>query len=147
MAEAPGCVVYPGWIEDPDRLFDVLTHEIAWEQHAITLYGRTTPTPRLTSWMGDSAYRYSGIVNEPTPWPKALADLRGASAASWVSTSTPAWRTCIGMALIPWVTTATTSPSSVRDRPLPPSALEIGAGSCCGIGRLASGGAGILSTW
>jgi alkylated DNA repair dioxygenase AlkB len=77
VVDAPSCVdYYPCWIEDADRLFEVLAAEIAWEQHAITLYGRTTPTPRLTSWIGDSAYRYSGLVNEPAPWPKALAELR-----------------------------------------------------------------------
>ena len=78
MIGTPGCVeYYPEWIEDPDRLFEVLMAEIAWEHHAITLFGRTTPTPRLTSWFGDSAYRYSGIVNEPAAWPKPLAELQG----------------------------------------------------------------------
>jgi alkylated DNA repair dioxygenase AlkB len=73
----PGCVdYYPSWIADADRLFKVLQDEIVWEQHAITLYGRTMPTPRLTAWIGDSAYRYSGIVNQPAPWPEALAELR-----------------------------------------------------------------------
>ena len=73
----PGCVdYYPGWVEDADRLFSVLQDEMTWEQHAVKLYGRTTPTPRLTAWIGDSAYRYSGIVNEPAPWPGALAELR-----------------------------------------------------------------------
>lgn len=78
MVDAPGCVdYYPGWVEDADRLLGVLVGEIGWEQHAITVYGRTTPTPRLTSWIGESAYRYSGIVNEPAPWPKALVVLQG----------------------------------------------------------------------
>jgi alkylated DNA repair dioxygenase AlkB len=54
----------------------VLQDEIVWEQHAITLYGRTMPTPRLTAWIGDSAYCYSGILNQPAPWPEALAELR-----------------------------------------------------------------------
>ena len=59
MVDAPSCVdYYPCWIEDADRLFGVLAAEIAWEQHAITLYGRTTPTPRLTSWIGESANLY-----------------------------------------------------------------------------------------
>jgi alkylated DNA repair dioxygenase AlkB len=75
--EVPGCVdYYPGWVDDPDRLFGVLEDEIAWEQHVITLYGRATPTPRLTAWMGHGVYRYSGIVNEPAPWPGVLASLR-----------------------------------------------------------------------
>ncbi len=74
---SPGCVDYrPGWVDDADRLFDRLRDEISWEQHEITLFGRTVPTPRLTAWMGDAAYRYSGIVNQPKPWPVALAAMR-----------------------------------------------------------------------
>lgn len=77
MVEAPRCIdYYPGWVADPEGLFAVLHEEIAWEQHAVTLYGRTTQTPRLTAWMGDASYRYSGIVNEPSPWPRALRQLR-----------------------------------------------------------------------
>jgi alkylated DNA repair dioxygenase AlkB len=73
----PGCVdYYPGWVVDADQLFAILGDEIVWEQQAVTLYGRTRPTPRLTAWIGDSAYRYSGIVNEPGPWPEALVNLR-----------------------------------------------------------------------
>jgi alkylated DNA repair dioxygenase AlkB len=75
--DAPGCVdYYPGWVEDADRLLEVLQDRIVWEQHELTLYGRTMPTPRLTAWIGDRAYRYSGIVNEPAPWPEALASLQ-----------------------------------------------------------------------
>jgi alkylated DNA repair dioxygenase AlkB len=77
MLEAPDCIYYyPGWIDDADQLFALLRDEIAWEQHTITLYGRTVPTPRLTAWMGDGAYSYSGIVNVPAPWPRTLAELR-----------------------------------------------------------------------
>jgi alkylated DNA repair dioxygenase AlkB len=73
----PRCVdYYPGWVEDADQLFARFRSEIAWEQHTIRLYGRSLRTPRLTAWMGDAPYRYSGIVNEPTPWPQAVADLR-----------------------------------------------------------------------
>ena len=77
MADTPGCVAYrPGWVPDHAALLDRLRAEISWEQHEITLFGRTVPTPRLTAWMGDAAYAYSGVVNEPTPWPAALAALR-----------------------------------------------------------------------
>ena len=73
----PGCVDYfPSWAPDADRLFKVLQDEIVWEQHAVTIHGRTMPTPRLTAWFGDGAYRYSGTLNEPAPWPTALAELR-----------------------------------------------------------------------
>jgi alkylated DNA repair dioxygenase AlkB len=73
----PRCIdYYPSWVADADRLFRVLQEEIVWEQHAVTLHGRTMPTPRLTGWFGDGAYRYSGTVNEPAPWPEVLAELR-----------------------------------------------------------------------
>lgn len=75
--EPPACVTYrPGWVPDAEAVFADLQTEIAWEQHTIRIHGRTVPTPRLTAWMGDSAYRYSGLVNEPQPWPSALAGLR-----------------------------------------------------------------------
>jgi alkylated DNA repair dioxygenase AlkB len=77
MAAAPGCVdYYPGWIEDAGRLFEVLRDEITWEQHVVTLFGRTVPAPRLSAWIGDNAYRYSGIVHLPAPWIEPLAELR-----------------------------------------------------------------------
>jgi alkylated DNA repair dioxygenase AlkB len=73
----PRCIdYYPDWVDDADQLFKLLWEEIAWEQHTIKLYGRAVLTPRLTAWMGDGPYRYSGIVNEPTSWPKALVELQ-----------------------------------------------------------------------
>ena len=73
----PRCVDHlPGWVDEPAGLFARLRAEIAWEQHEITLFGRTVPTPRLTCWMGDAAYAYSGVVNRPAPWPAALTALR-----------------------------------------------------------------------
>lgn len=73
----PDCVRYrPGWQELSQETFALLRQEIDWEQHDITLFGRTVATPRLTCWMGDAAYRYSGVVNQPKPWPPALAAIR-----------------------------------------------------------------------
>ena len=77
LSEAPGCVDHhPGWVKDDQLLFEVLRAEISWEHHEIGMFGRTVPIPRLTAWMGDAAYRYSGIVNQPIPWPSALAAVR-----------------------------------------------------------------------
>jgi alkylated DNA repair dioxygenase AlkB len=74
---APACVDYrPGWVDDHQSLFDRLREEINWEQHEITVFGRTMPIPRLTAWVGDAAYRYSGIVNQPIPWTATLTGLR-----------------------------------------------------------------------
>jgi alkylated DNA repair dioxygenase AlkB len=73
----PTCVeLLPAWAPDSDALLDRLREETAWEQHALTLFGRTVPTPRLTAWTGDHPYRYSGIVNQPRPWSPALRALR-----------------------------------------------------------------------
>lgn len=75
--EGPSCVeLRPGWVPDAEAVFARLGEETAWEQHDITLFGRTVPTPRLTAWTGDAAYRYSGIANEPQPWTPTLAALR-----------------------------------------------------------------------
>src|SRR5215217_4720038 len=147
MLEAPDCIdYYPRWVDDADQLFALLRDEIAWEQHTITLYGRTVPTPRLTAWMGDGAYRYSGIVNAPAPWPGALAELRERLATSWMLTSIPALPISIGMAPTQWAITAITSQSWVRDRQSHPSALGTGDGLCCGIGAPARAGAGTSAT-
>ena len=32
--------------------------------------------PRLTRWVGDAGYKYSGVMNVPEPWDKVLARLR-----------------------------------------------------------------------
>jgi alkylated DNA repair dioxygenase AlkB len=66
----------PGWLPGAAAMFQELQREIVWEQRDITMFGRTVVTPRLTAWMGDAAYRYSGVVNEPQPWPVALAGIR-----------------------------------------------------------------------
>lgn len=67
-----------GWLgsDQADRLLDHLTATLPWEQQELRMYGRTVPVPRLTCWVGDAAYTYSGISNAPTPWTPELADLR-----------------------------------------------------------------------
>lgn len=46
-----------------DALFLSLRDGVAWEQ----MHLRGCPEPRLTAWMGDFAYRYSGIERRPAP--------------------------------------------------------------------------------
>lgn len=73
--QPPGCIRYfPGWqsAEQGEGTFDALARAIAWEQQEITLFGRTVPTPRLTAWLAEAPYRYSGVTNEPQPWPAAV---------------------------------------------------------------------------
>ncbi|WP_036164314.1 alpha-ketoglutarate-dependent dioxygenase AlkB family protein [Noviluteimonas dokdonensis] len=68
----------PDWLEaGPARaLFDALRDGLPWERHRITVYGRTLDAPRLSCWIGDVAYKYSGTLFEPHPWPAALARVR-----------------------------------------------------------------------
>lgn len=72
----PACIAYhPGWVSEPGPVWAQLLTQIPWEQHDITLFGRTVPTPRLTCWMGEAVYRYSGVRNEPRPMPSLVAEL------------------------------------------------------------------------
>jgi len=75
--EGPTCVTYhPAWVSQPDVAFHQLASELTWEQLPITLFGRTIPTPRLTAWVGDAAYAYSGVINQPQSWSPTLRALR-----------------------------------------------------------------------
>lgn len=69
-------VLIEGVFEDADRLFSVLMDELAWSQENITVYGRPYKMPRLTSWMGDVPYRYSGLTHPPVPWSGSLVTIR-----------------------------------------------------------------------
>jgi len=63
-----------------DRLLQELLATTEWRQDSMTIFGRTTPLPRLTAWYGDPGIRYiySGIVNEPLPWTPALMEVKNA---------------------------------------------------------------------
>jgi alkylated DNA repair dioxygenase AlkB len=71
----------PRWLDeaDADRLLRGLRGGVAWETHRIRLFGREHDSPRLSCWIGDpgSAYRYSGTLFEPRPWPPLLLAVRG----------------------------------------------------------------------
>lgn len=77
MGTLPDCFRYvPGWVDGPEQLYADLVEELDWEQNDITIAGRTSKTPRLTCWMGETAYTYSGVRNEPRPLPPVLVALR-----------------------------------------------------------------------
>jgi alkylated DNA repair dioxygenase AlkB len=61
-----------------DLLFQTLLTDTHWQQHLITLYGRTVATPRLSAWYGDSdaVYSYSGLRLEPLPWIAPLREIK-----------------------------------------------------------------------
>ena len=67
-----------GWL-DPDEadvLLAQLIETIPWENHRIRMFGREVASPRLSCWIGDAAYTYSGTRFEPHPWPEALSSVR-----------------------------------------------------------------------
>lgn len=78
--ELPGAAISydPDWLgsEAASALFEALRGALPWERHRITVYGRSLEAPRLSCWIGDAAYTYSGTRFEPHPWPVALASVR-----------------------------------------------------------------------
>ena len=66
----------PGWLPDHLSVLTELSAVLGWEQRTITMFGRTVPTPRLTAWVGDAPYTYSGVRNDPQTWPARLAGIR-----------------------------------------------------------------------
>ena len=52
----------PGWLEpgEAGRLLERLRVEIPWEDHAVTIVGRTVPVPRRVAFYGPFPYAYSG---------------------------------------------------------------------------------------
>jgi alkylated DNA repair dioxygenase AlkB len=61
-----------------NELLAELCAELPLEQRPIRIMGRTIMQPRLVAWIGDegTAYTYSGVLNEPAPWPPSLLELR-----------------------------------------------------------------------
>lgn len=67
---------YPNFfdINTSDFLYQKLYKQVKWQQDYITLYGKTNPIPRLTSWYGNEGkiYTYSNITMQPHPWNESL---------------------------------------------------------------------------
>ena len=73
-----GLRYYHSVVDDHRGLVEQLGEEIDWQQHQITLFGRTHSAPRLSAWMGDAnaSYQYSGLRLTPVHWSPAVAALR-----------------------------------------------------------------------
>ncbi|GHA26515.1 alpha-ketoglutarate-dependent dioxygenase AlkB family protein [Oceanisphaera arctica] len=61
---------------EADAWFGQLQAEIPWQQHRLTLFGREHDEPRLSCWMGEAAYRYSGKTREPEAWHPLVNEIR-----------------------------------------------------------------------
>ena len=68
----------PYFIEgrEADRYLDELGAGVAWEQGKIVLFGRELLEPRLTAWIGDRDYTYSGRTVRARAWPEVVSELR-----------------------------------------------------------------------
>jgi alkylated DNA repair dioxygenase AlkB len=53
-----------------------LVEQISWERPEIVMFGRLVPVPRLTCWMAEFPYRYSGTTNAPHAEPAPVAEVR-----------------------------------------------------------------------
>ena len=64
--------------EECGRLQDRLAETIDWKSEAIRMFGKEIVVPRLTAWHGDegTAYVYSNIRHEPTPWTPELLEIK-----------------------------------------------------------------------
>jgi alkylated DNA repair dioxygenase AlkB len=61
---------------EADELFAELMESLAWEQRDVVVFGRRVAQPRLTCWIADFAYTYSGLTLPPSPWPEPVQRLR-----------------------------------------------------------------------
>jgi alkylated DNA repair dioxygenase AlkB len=75
IALPPGFSLFRRFALPTERL-DELILSIRFEQTTFRIFGRQHLTPRLTSWMGEPSYTYSGILHPPAPVPEWVARLR-----------------------------------------------------------------------
>ncbi|MFH7586969.1 alpha-ketoglutarate-dependent dioxygenase AlkB family protein [Oceanimonas smirnovii] len=54
-----------------------LEQSIPWQQHRLMMFGRELNEPRLSCWMGDWPYRYSGRQRAPEPWHPLVKEIAG----------------------------------------------------------------------
>lgn len=62
--------------EESDYYFQILKQKINWQQDKIKIYGKEILLPRLTAWVGDKSYSYSGIEMKAKPWIKELLTIK-----------------------------------------------------------------------
>lgn len=65
-------------ISDKFKQFSMqeIMQDLTWEQPSIRMYGKDIKIPRLTCWMGDATYTYSGHKNTPHEMTQMVLDLR-----------------------------------------------------------------------
>jgi alkylated DNA repair dioxygenase AlkB len=68
----------PGFLSRPeaDATFTEIQDTLAWEQRDVVVFGRRVAQPRLTCWIADFEYTYSGLTLPPARWPPPVQRLR-----------------------------------------------------------------------
>ena len=67
--------IAPGWLSGADEVFDAVVDQREWRQRIVTMFERTLPEPRLTSW-----WREGDDGDDPLP---VLDDARHALSARY----------------------------------------------------------------
>ncbi|ESN99185.1 hypothetical protein HELRODRAFT_185055 [Helobdella robusta] len=57
-------------------MFDQLNDELSWKQHEVHRIGKTYMQPRMTAWIGNVPYSYSGITHKCQCWNPLLTMLK-----------------------------------------------------------------------
>jgi alkylated DNA repair dioxygenase AlkB len=70
-------LLYPTFLDDPDRVFAALLHNLPWEDHHITLFGKQVLEPRQSVWchIDGTPYRYSRSERRAQPFTPLLLDV------------------------------------------------------------------------
>ena len=81
IEENPYFEYFPGFISNPNTLFEKLMNEIELEQNYVTVFGKTYEEPRLTALYGlesvlDKKYIYSKSVRKLKPMTPTLLKIR-----------------------------------------------------------------------
>lgn len=76
----PGFEVHSEAIDVSADVAD-LRGTLEWSQPSIWMFGKHRQVPRLTAWMGDAQYTYSGVRNAPQAMPGWVADVASQVAA------------------------------------------------------------------
>ena len=61
---------------EADEYLLALQTEIPWKQEPIVLFGKKIMQPRLTAWLGEKPYTYSGITMQPHPFGTTLMAIK-----------------------------------------------------------------------
>ena len=63
------------FVDHADQWLAQLENDIPWQQHSLRMFGRELNEPRLSCWMGEQPYRYSGKIRLAVPWQPLVQEI------------------------------------------------------------------------